>query len=66
MSKEAYRNIENRVKQVIIKYAELCDQAVNLKVDDDLFGLGMSSSVSVTVTLVNKLNTIIKQNLRNS
>ena len=51
MSNEANSNIENRVKQVIINYAELSDQAESLKVDDDLFALGMSSRASVGVML---------------
>lgn len=51
MSNEVNSNIENRVKQVIINYAELSDQAENLKVDDDLFALGMSSRASVGVML---------------
>ena len=44
-------SLENRVKQVIVSYAELGDNATNLKVDDDLFALGMSSRASVGVML---------------
>lgn len=51
MSNEANSNIENRVKQVIINYAELNNQAENLTLDDDLFALGMSSRASVGVML---------------
>jgi acyl carrier protein len=44
-------DILDRVKQVIVRYAELGDNANHLNPDDDLFAQGMSSRASVGVML---------------
>lgn len=43
--------IVSRVQEVIANYAELGDKAESIGLDDDLFGLGMSSRASVGVML---------------